>query len=123
MSLLAQTIGQILEIEFFQILPFWAFFTLKSDSNYLQFKFHDLILYWAYDRGPKYFGLRGSYIRIPYSKSVQGGGLPNVTNCDWGLGVMGKVVGSKVMVGRGLQKSDGRRVFLPKSVGKVVHQK
>ena len=72
MSLLAQTIGQIFEIEFCHILPFWAFFTLKSDSTYPRFKFSDLVLYWAYDRGPKNFGLMGSYIWIPYSKCVQG---------------------------------------------------
>ena len=73
MSLLAQTIGQIFEIEFCHILPFWAFFTLKSDSTYPRFKFSDLVLYWAYDRGPKNFGLMGSYIWIPYSKCDQGG--------------------------------------------------
>ena len=73
MSLLAQSIGQIFEIEFCHILLFWAFFTLKSDPNYLQFKFHNLILYWAYDRGPKSFELMGSYIRVTYSKCVQGG--------------------------------------------------
>ena len=56
MSLLAQTIGQIFDIEFCQILPFLAFFTLKSDQAYLQFDFHDLILYLAYDRGPKSYG-------------------------------------------------------------------
>ena len=39
MGLLAQTIGQIFEIEFCEILTFWAFFTPKSDQNYLQFKF------------------------------------------------------------------------------------
>ena len=72
MSLLAQTIGQIFEIEFCHILPFWAFFTLKSDSTYPRFKFSDLVLYWAYDRGPKNFGLMGSYIWIPYSKCDQG---------------------------------------------------
>ena len=55
MSLLAQTIGQIFEIEFCQILPFGAFFTLISDLNYLQIKFYDLILYLAHDKGPKSF--------------------------------------------------------------------
>ena len=72
MSLLAQTIGQIFEIEFCHISPFWAFFTLKSDSTYPRFKFSDLVLYWAYDRGPKNFGLMGSYIWIPYSNCDQG---------------------------------------------------
>ena len=75
MSLLAQSIGQIFEIEFCHILLFWAFFTLKSDPNYLQFKFHNLILYWAYDRRPKSFELMGSYIRVTYSKCVQGASL------------------------------------------------
>ena len=74
MSLLAQTIGQIFEIEFCQILPFWASFILKSGQNYLQFKFHDLILYWAYDR---YL-----YIRIPHSKCVQGGEVEFGTKRD-----------------------------------------
>ena len=81
MSLLAQSIGQIFEIEFCHILLFWAFFTLKSDPNYLQFKFHNLILYWAYDRRPKSFELMGSYIRVTYSKCVQGG-VMEVT--EWG---------------------------------------
>ena len=51
--LLAPTIGQVFEIEFCPILPFLAFFILKSDPNYLKIKFHDLVLYLAFDRGPK----------------------------------------------------------------------
>ena len=72
MSLLAQTISQIFEIEFCQILPFGLFFTLISDLNHLQIKFYDLILYWVHDRGPKSFGKIVSYIRVTYSKCVQG---------------------------------------------------
>ena len=48
MSFLAQTIGQIFKVEFCPFLLFLAFFTLKSDPNYLHFKFPDLILYQAY---------------------------------------------------------------------------
>ena len=70
---LAPTIGQIFEIEFCPILLFWTFFTLKSDQNYLQFKFNVLVSYLVNNRGPKNFGWMGSYIRIPYSKYVQGG--------------------------------------------------
>ena len=88
MSLLAQSIGQIFEIEFCHILLFWAFFTLKSDPNYLQFKFHNLILYWAYDRGPKSFKLLGSYIRVTYSKCVQGAMGPKLISVMHGITVM-----------------------------------
>ena len=74
MSLLAQSICQIFEIEVLQNLPFWPFFTLKSDANYLKFKSYDLILYWALVEGQKVSNKWGPISGIPYSKFVQGAG-------------------------------------------------
>ena len=75
MSLLPQSICQIFEIEVLQNLPFWPFFTLKSDPNYyLKFKSYDLILYWALVEGQKVSNKWGPISGIPYSKFVQGAG-------------------------------------------------
>ena len=55
MSLQAQTIGQIFEIEFFHILQFWAFFTLESDPTYP----NSIFMTWLYI-GPMMKGLKVS---------------------------------------------------------------